>query len=336
MTAPDQEPLPYNVDVRGPNAGAGFLLAMLALLLGGIALLNTGVLERSYSGIAFMGIIPFAIGALATGAGLQIYSHYGCILAPVLVFAVLFPLVHYGIAEGLICIIMVLPFWISAGLGGGLATWIIHLRRQRRGAGAAGGNTRLKVAWLMTLPFALLFAEEASPPDWQERTVSRSVIIAAEADTVWPLLVAIPAVSTDEGIATFTHDIAGIPRPAEARLVQRGASLVREGRWGADIRFEERITALEPGRRIAWDFAFPDDSVQRYTDHHISPDGPLLKIAHGGYTLTPLPGGRVEVSLATTYRMRSRLGWYMELWGERLLGDVSDNVLAIIRQRAER
>lgn len=110
---------------------------------------------------------------------------------------------------------------------------------------------------------------------------------------------------------------------------------MREGRWGAGIRFEERITALEPGRRIAWDFAFPDNSVQQYTDHHISLDGPLLKIAHGGYSLTPLDGGRVRVSLATTYNMRSRLGWYLDLWGERLLGDVSDNVLAIIRQRAE-
>jgi len=321
--------------VRGPRAGAGFLLAMLAVLLVGIALLNTGVLERSYSGVAFMGIIPFAIGALATGAGLQIYSHYGCILAPALVFAVLFPLVHYGIAEGLVCIIMVLPFWLAAGLGGGLATWMIHLRRQRRGD-PESGDARLKVVGLMAVPFVLLYAEEASPPDWQERTVTRSVTIAANADAVWPLLVAIPAVGPDEGIATFTHDIAGIPRPAEARLVQRGASLVREGRWGEAIRFEERITALEPGRRIAWDFAFPDNSVQRYTDHHISPDGPLLKVAHGGYTLTPLADGRVKVSLATTYRMRSRLGWYLELWGERMLGDVQDNVLAIIKQRAER
>lgn len=335
MTPPDQEPLPYHTDVRGPHAGAGFLLAMLGVLLAGIALLNTGVLETSYSGIAFMGIIPFAIGALATGAGLQIYSHYGCIAAPVLVFAILFPLMHYGGAEGLICILMVLPFWLSAGLGGALATWIIRRRKQRRGEGDSPG-TRLKAAALMVVPFALLYAEEASPPDWQERTVTRSVIIAADAQDVWPLLLTIPAVGPDEGIATFTHDIAGIPRPTEARLIQRGAAQVREGRWGADIRFEERITALEQGRRIAWDFAFPDTSVQRYTDHHISPDGPLLKIAHGGYNLMPLADGRVEVSLATTYRMRSRLGWYAALWGERLLGDVSDNVLAIIKQRAER
>ena len=46
-------------------------------------------------------------------------------------------------------------------------------------------------------------------------------------------------------------------------------------------------------------------------------------------------GGGVRVTLSTTYRMRSRLDWYAGLWGERMLGDVHDNVLAIIKTRAE-
>lgn len=334
MTAPDQEPLPYHSDIRGKRAGSSFLLAMLTLLLVGILLINNDVLETSYSGVAFMGIIPFAIGALITGAGLQVYSHYGCIIAPALLFAVIFSMMHYSGAEGLICILMVLPFWLAAGLGGGLATWVIH-RRQRRSDDHGGAN-RLQVVGLTALPFVLLFAEEASPPQWQERTVVRSVDIAAAPHEVWPLLLSIPAVRPDEGLATFTHDIAGIPRPSEARLVRReDGQLVREGRWGEVIRFEERVTRLVPGRAIGWDFAFPDSSVQDYTDRHISPDGPMLKIAHGGYTLTPITGGGVRVTLSTTYRMRSRLDWYAGLWGERMLGDVHDNVLAIIKTRAE-
>ncbi|WP_324076266.1 MAG: SRPBCC family protein [Erythrobacter sp.] len=334
MTEPDQEPLPYHTNMRGQRAGSGFLLTMLGLLLLTILLLNTGVLEASYSGIAFMGLLPFVIGALVTGAGLQVYSHYGCIIAPVLLFAIMFPLVHYGLAEGLICIIMVLPFWLAAGIGGALATYVIH-RRQRR-LEREEGVTRFQALGLAALPFALLYAEEASPPAWEEHAVVRHVDIAADARDVWPLLLSIPAVSSDEGIVTFTHDIAGIPRPAEARLVQRGEQLVRVGRWGDAIRFEERVTALEPGHRIAWDFAFPDNSVQTYTDRHISPDGPLLKIARGGYTLQPLGDGRVRVTLSTTYRMRSRLDWYLAAWGERMLGDVEANVLAIIKARAER
>ncbi len=334
MSAPDEQPMPDPASTPPTRAGAGFMLAMLGVLLGGILLLNSGVLESSYSGFAFMVLIPFAIGALITGAGLQIYWNIGCIAAPAGLFAVVFAVMRFTGQEGLICILMVLPFWLTAGLGGGLATWFID-RRQRRAA-AAGGATRVQAVALVALPFAVLYAEEASPPAWEERTVERSVVIAADACDVWPLLLSIPAVGPDEGIATFTHDLAGIPRPAEARLVERGGQLVREGRWGEAIRFEERVTTLEPGRRIAWDFAFPDNSVQAYTDHHISPDGPMLNIARGGYTLTPLKGGRVRVSLATTYRMRSRLGWYAGLWGERMLGDVEDNVLAIIKQRAER
>jgi hypothetical protein len=334
VTAPDQEPLPSRFDGRpARRAGAGFLLAMLALLLGGILLLNAGVLESSYSGIAFMGILPFAIGALLTGAGMQIYSHYGCILAPALLFAVIFLLMHFTGAEGLICILMVLPFWLTAGLGGGLATWVIH--RRRRSTGKDTGTTRVQAVGLLALPFALLAAEEASPPAWQERTVVRSVEIAAAPQDVWPLLVSIPDVRADEGIPTFTHDLAGIPRPSEARLVRRAGQPVRLGRWGKDIRFEERVIRIEPGRAVRWDFAFPDTSVQDYTDRHISPDGPMLKIAQGGYRLTPMAGGKVKVELSTTYRMRSRLGWYASLWGERLLGDVHDNVLAIIKARAE-
>lgn len=334
MTEPDPEPLasPGTPPTRD-WAGGGFLAAMLALLLVGIGLLNSGVLESSYAGFGFMFLVPFVVGALVTGAGLQVYSHYGCILAPVIILAVLFALMHFTGQEGLICIIMVMPFWLAAGLGGGLATWVIHRRRRQREK--AGGSARLQVAALAALPFALIYAEEASPPAWESRTVVRSIEIAASPEAVWPLLVAIPAVRADEGIVTFTHNIAGIPRPAEARLVTRSGALVREGRWGEHIRFEERVTTLVPGRRIGWDFAFPDNSVQAYTDRHISPDGPMLRIERGGYTLTPLAGGKVRVTLATTYAMRSRLAWYAGLWGERMLGDVHDNVLAIIKARAE-
>ncbi len=334
MTPPDQEPLSYRYGAQpSPRAGSGFLLAMLALLLGAILLLNSGTLETSYSGFAFMGIIPFAVGGLAAGAGLRVYSTYGCIIAPLLMFAIIFPLMHYTGAEGLICILMVLPFWLAAGLGGALATWLIHRRALRRGKD--GDATRLQVMGLVALPFAVLYAEEASPPQWQERSVVRSIEIAAAPQAVWPLLVSIPGITPSEGIATFTHDLAGIPRPAEARLVTRNGQLVRAARWGSDIRFEERVTRLEPGREIGWDFAFPDTSVQDYTDRHIAPDGPMLKIDRGGYRLEPLGDGRVRITLTTTYRMRSRLGWYCELWGERLIGDVEDNVLAIIKTRAE-
>ena len=312
-----------------PPAGFGFLLAMLACLLAGVLLMNDGMLESSYAGFGFLMMIPFALGGLATGAGLKIYTSIGCVFAPLILFAVVFPFVYFGLAEGLVCILMALPFWLAAGLGGGIATYLIH-RRQ-----ASTERARIKVVALLSLPFAMIYAEEMSPPAWHERVVVREVIINASAEEVWPLLVSIPAISPDEGKATFTHDWADIPRPSEARLVERASGLVRQARWGSDIRFEERITALTPGEAIAWNFAFPDDSVQQYTDRHVAPDGPLLKIASGGYQITTLGEDRVRLTLRTTYQMRSRLRWYLGWWGEVMLGDVQDNVLAIIKARAE-
>jgi len=81
---------------------------------------------------------------------------------------------------------------------------------------------------------------------------------------------------------------------------------------------------------------FPDKSIQHNTDHHISPDGPLLRIETGQYELAALPEGKTRLTLETRYRMRTRLGAYLGWWGERLLGDIQENILAVIKDRAER
>lgn len=95
------------------------------------------------------------------------------------------------------------------------------------------------------------------------------------------------------------------------------------------------MTSIEPNRSIEWDFAFPDPSLQNRVDRHISPSGDMLYVQSGAYRLQALSDGRTLVTLETTYAMRTRLGWYFGWWGERMLGDVQDNVLAIVKDRSE-
>ncbi|MCK0128673.1 hypothetical protein [Erythrobacter sp. F6033] len=319
-----------------PNtAGAGFLLGMLATMLGAFAYLVYGPgIDNGYAGFGVLVAIPFALGALVGGLGWAQYNTVGCILAPIALFAVLFPFVYFGLAEGLVCIMMVLPFWLVGGIGGALAGLIIRIRREEAEREASSGM-RLKISAALTLPFALIYAEEMSPAQWQERSVTRTVTIAASAEDVWPMLIAIPDIAESEGKATFTHDVVGIPRPSDAALVQRETGLVREAEWGPNIRFEEHVDEIVEGERIAWSFVFPDGSVQAHTDRHIDPDGPVVKIARGGYTLIENGPDEVTLELTTHYQMRTRLGWYFGLWGEVLLGDVHDNVLEVIKARAE-
>jgi hypothetical protein len=211
--------------------------------------------------------------------------------------------------------------------------WLNSLGREIRDHGDQASKLK-SVGWA-ALPLAVIFAEQINPPQWQVRTVFREITISASAEELWPLLLNIPQIQQGEGKHTFTHDWLGIARPTDAELILRDGQLIRKARWGEDIRFEEHITKLVQGEAIEWRFLFPDDSVQAYTDKHISPEGPILKIDRGGYRVEKLGSGDTRLTLWTTYYMRSRLDWYLEIWGELLLGDVERNVLSIIEMRAE-
>ena len=325
----------YLHDQDRPSAHPGFAIGMLAL-----ALLSFGSLfyvwdfDNALAGYAALFAMPFALGALATQIGFFHFEKMGCLIAPIALFAVIFPFVYFGMAEGLICILMILPFWLAAGLGGALSAYIIRKQAMRDEAKAAGSRFRSS-AWVI-LPIALFMIEESAPPAWTSHTVTREIDIDAPAGVVWPLLVTIPEIGSGEGISNFTHDIAGVARPSEAKLVRRGGELLRLAKWGENIRFEERITSIEAGRTISWDFAFPDDSIQKYTDRHIAPQGTILHIESGHYDLRATDNGRSSLTLTTNHRMRSRMGFYLEVWGEKMLGDIQDNVLTIVKQRSEK
>ncbi|WP_369025480.1 hypothetical protein [Qipengyuania sp. RANM35] len=306
-------------------------LGLVLVMLGAFGYLVLGSRSGSideFTGFGALIALPVCVGALLT-LNLGSYSPLGCLVAPVGLGILCYILVQLG-AEGLICVVMVMPVWFLAGLGGGLVALFALRRKEDDDA----GSSRLRSVGLAVLPFLLIYAEEVAPADWEQREVVRSVVIEAEAEKIWPLLVSIPRIGPEEGKGTFTHDWLGVPRPTEARLVERNGERVRLAQWGADARFEEAITSIRPGRSIDWDFTFPDPSLQNKVDRHVSPDGEILKIRSGSYRLEPMPDGRTRVTLATRYAMCSRLDWYFGWWGERMLGDVQNNVLAIIRQRS--
>lgn len=317
---------------RSARLTAGLLLA---LLLPSVFLFYTDAALESVAGWTALIAIPAALGALITHLsdpqGQR--SPVGCFVVPTLAILGLTGVAYVFFDEGAICIAMILPLWIPAAIAGALVNrW--NARRHRR-EDDEQAETIFQSSWL-ALPLFAIAVEQANPANWLPAEVSREVVIAAPADAVWPLLVSIPAIGPDEGRANFTQDVLGVPRPHEAKLERSGAQLVRRATWGKDIHFEERIARMDTGRAISWNFAFPDDSVSRHTDRHISPDGEVLKIQSGGYELHSLADGRTRVRLTTHYRLRSHLAPYLVLWGEKLVGDVEDNVLTIVKQRAER
>lgn len=320
---------------EGRRTHAGPVVVALIILGAAFALYVFGSsLEKPWGGLAFLLGVPFAIGMLV-GEGMDRRRAIGCFIWPTIAICGLLFVAYLLFGEGVICIAIVMPLWISAAIGGTLTSLWVHWRYKPRDGEVDDGGDRLRLAAWTIVPSFLIAVETVAPPTWSEHEVVREITVRATPAEVWPQLVQIRNVRPGEGCWTFAHEVLGIPRPVDARLEQGRLGLVRKARWGEGIHFDERIVAQQPDRAMQWRFAFPDKSLQNHTDRHIAPDGDTLRVMSGGYSLQPTKDGRTRIRLSTRYAMRTRLPGYMAWWADQLLGDVQTNVLTIIAQRSQ-
>jgi hypothetical protein len=228
--------------------------------------------------------------------------------------------------EGVVCLIMLAPIWLLSGWIG-----VFVLRRIRRGRAE---RARLHAS-LLFLPLLCGGVESQIPVVDQPITLTRSILIHATPAAIWPYALANSHIREDEGRWNFTQDVLGVPRPRRTAVVGHGIGAIRTAYWGDTINFEERVTQWAPRRHLGWAFRFTNSSLQDYTDRHIAPDGPFLKIDTGDYTLTRVDGRTTRLTLRTRYVAKTHVNPYARLWGEILLGDIEENILTIIKQRAE-
>ena len=229
--------------------------------------------------------------------------------------------------EGVICILILSPLWVGSGAAGAWVTWLIRSRIKA---------SRTYCVALLVLPLLAMQAEPFVPLPTMQTAVTRSVVIDAPPERIWPLLRGIPDVHPDEGQWNLSQGVIGLPRPEGARLTQDGIGAERIASWTHHIRFRERITQWQPERRIAWRFIFDDLRGWDFTDTHLRPDSDYFRVTTGGYSLQPLADGRSRLTLDTHYWIRTPVNHYSTLWGEFFLGDVENNLLALVKQRAER
>lgn len=228
--------------------------------------------------------------------------------------------------EGVICLIMLSPIWIGFGWVGAFITrsW----RKHPIEPGVFHSS-------LLLLPLLSGSVESQIPIANDHITLTREIVIHAKPTEIWPYAVSNTHINKDEGRWTFTQNIVGLPRPRASVLKGEGIGALRTAYWGDTINFDEKITLWQPAQKIGWTFSFVNSSLQNYTDKHIAPDGQFLKIDTGGYTLTPLSADTTLLTLHTSYIAKTHINLYAELWGQILLGDIENDILAIIKHRAE-
>lgn len=304
--------------------------AALAFALGSYLLLEAVQPVSGLVSFTFLLILPAAICGficyVSDPYGERTLSTY--MRVPFILLAIVIVASIFVLREGTICIVLLSPLWLGSGTAGAYATYRSRTRGQRY-------TKAYSIAFLIA-PLLAMQIEPMIPLPIADAVVTRSVVIDAKPATIWPLLRGIPDVRQNEGRWNLTQNVFGIPRPIGARLPGNGIGADRFAIWDHDIRFRERITEWAPGRRIGWRFIFDDIAAWGYTDRHLMPDSPYFTVTRGGYNMTPLADGRTRVTIDTRYRIRTPVNGYSELWGQLLLGDVENNLLAIIKRRAER
>lgn len=233
--------------------------------------------------------------------------------------------------EGAICIAMLTPIWLISGLGGTLLAY----KLRRRGDAEPDIGETFNAHALLALPLVIMPIEASLPVPQDAYTVTREVVIAAPAQAIWPLMQGMGDIAPGEGRWNISQDLIGLPRPQAAWLEGAGIGAARHGRWEMGVEFSEVVTAWQPHERIGWQFDFTHSKGWDMTDPHLRPDGPHMRITTGQYELVALGSGQYLLRLETDYTAHTHFNGYAALWGELFLGDVQDNILAAIKQRAE-
>ncbi|MPT49167.1 MAG: SRPBCC family protein [Sphingobium sp.] len=324
----DRPPMPRDRATAAYRIAAAFGVA-LAFALSVYTLLEVTRPSEGVIGFSFLLFLPAALCAFIAyvadpWADKKLTSY---LMVPVILLIIVILVSVPFLKEGTICIVMLSPLWLGSGMMGASLTYWVRKRIANKG--------RTYCAALLLLPIMAMQVEPRLPVPVETASVSRSVIIHAKPAEIWPLLEGVPNVRSDEGRWNISQDVIGIPRPVGASLVGNGIGADRFARWQQGIAFRERITQWDMHRHIGWDFLFDDMTGWDITDRHLMPDSPYFRVESGGYRLRPIGPNRTEVTLETQYRMRTHLNGYASLWGELILGDLENNVLAVIRQRAE-
>ena len=239
-----------------------------------------------------------------------------------------FAFCYLGGIEGLICILIIsFPFWIF-GLIGFLLFRLAKVLTKK-------SDVDKKYFPIFLFPLAFMGIETRIQTPAQEYTVSTSIEIHADKQTVWDNTKNVKNIQPKEIEPHFIHWI-GVPKPLNGELDKEGVGGVRHITWEKGIQFQEKITSWGENTGFSYDIlvdpkSIPDDTL----DEHVKVGGRYFSVLKGSYHIDQLSDKRQKLTLTCTYKLTTNLNFYGKLWTDFFLEDFNETVLEIIKKRSE-
>lgn len=267
---------------------------------------------------AVLGIVPLVFANTQ-----QIASYKTIIFIPWLTVASVFLVLFIsGLEESICVLILGAPFFILVTLG----AFIYRLIRIHR---AKHRNTLLA---LILLPFLLSPLEKSFDSPTELCSVSSEIIVHSTPQNVWNKIIRVPEIREEEYTAGFFNRL-GIPRPIEAELEAEHLGALRIGHFEGGLKFIEHITEWQPYHKVSFDIQIDSATVRnRVFDRHVLL-GNYFQFVAASYEIEPLDNKQLRLRLLSTYTLQSKTNFYNKFWGNLILQDFQDRLLAVIAQR---
>ncbi|WP_212001576.1 DUF2029 domain-containing protein [Chitinophaga sp. HK235] len=291
--------------------------------------LNSVEAIYSVMGLSFLFLVPFGIGALtiylsskenASRRAYRVFMPW----APIGAFFLLTLLLGW---EGWACWLMVLPlFLLAASLGGKVAARYKLRDRNRE---------RIYVSLIALLPLVVSPAEQLIKKIPGQYRAYTYIDIHASKENIWKNVTRVSEIAEKQDKGWFTRML-GFPRPIRAELNYEGVGAYRKAIFDKGLIFDETVTAYNHQRSMSFTIkADPYNIPSTTMDEHVVIGGKYFDVLDGTYELQPLSDGNFRLHLYSHFELNTTFNFYASWWASWIMKDIQNNILQVIRQRAE-
>ncbi|WP_126246071.1 hypothetical protein [Chitinophaga rhizosphaerae] len=279
--------------------------------------------------IAFLFFVPFGMGFLLVwvAAYEQSQRRDFAVIMPWASLAIFLGVTISLRLEGWACWLMAFPLFMLASSLGGLTGRGMRRRNHER--------KNIHVSLLLLLPVFISPIEQwigNIPGRYKAYTY---IDIQAPKNRIWPLVTRVSDINAEENKAGITRWLL-FPQPVRAELDKEGTGGFRKAVFTGGLVFDETVEDYRHQEFMRFTIkANPYDIPSTTMDEHIVIGGKFFDVLNGTYDLEQVNDSTCRLHLYSNFKLSTTFNWYASIWAGWIMEDIQDNILQVIRRRAE-
>ncbi|MEO5674768.1 MAG: hypothetical protein ABIQ74_08980 [Chitinophagales bacterium] len=230
--------------------------------------------------------------------------------------------------EGWACWIMVLPVFLLAASIGGLIAGYLRLRKYK-------SAQRLHVSVILLLPLILSPLEQLIkivPGKFEAYT---SIVIHSSKEKIWSNVTRVREIEPGQNKAGFAQFME-FPQPIKAELNYEGVGATREAIFSHGLIFHEKVWEYQKEKKMMFSItAYPYEIPSTTMDEHITIGGNYFDVLDGAYELEEIYPSIYRLHLSSHFTLSTTFNFYASWWARWIMKDIQNNILQLIKVRAE-